>query len=324
VADPPRVSVCVPAYDAEPHIGGTLDSILGQTERDLEVVVVDDQSHDRTVELLRARDDPRLRVEVNPRNLGPVPTTNRAIEPSRGRYVKVVHADDWLEPDCLAKMAGGLDRHPSAGLAFARRAIDIVPDAGRSALWWANAHREVDRGFGELSELNSGGEMFDRWLRQGLLANWVGEPTSVLLRRATLERVGLFAPRVLGYHDVDLWARVLLVSDAVFLPEPLTHYRTGQATSLTLGLRGSDADWLQRLWVYEGLLTGRLDGWRRDWVAGLRRNERREVAKDAARMGARGPSGARRVLRDLGAYAAYRARARLGRAPALHPALPPA
>jgi hypothetical protein len=235
--------------------------------------------------------------------------------------VKIVHADDSLEPRCLEAMAGALDRHPSAGLVFAPRRILLEDGAGRGALWWANAHRELHRGFGDLAECNPGGELFDRWLRQGLLSNWVGEPTSVLLRRGTLERVGLLSPRVRGYHDVDLWARMLLVADAVFLDEPLTTYRTGQS-NLSQSLRASDADWLQRLWVYEGLLAGDVGGWRREWLAAMRRNERLEVAKDALRMGARGRAAAGLVLRDLAGYAAYRVRARLGRAPSLRAELP--
>jgi glycosyltransferase involved in cell wall biosynthesis len=324
VADPmgdkPRVSVCVPAYNSASYIEATLDSILGQTERDIEVIVVDDHSGDATLEMVRARYDERLAVHANERNLGAVPTVNRAIALSRGRYVKIVHSDDSLEADCLEKMADALDRHPSAGLVFAPRRVVLEEGSGLAALWWANANRELHRGIGEVRECNPGGELFDRWLREGFQTNWIGEPTSVMLRRSVLERVGLISPRVLGYHDVDMWIRVLLVADAAFLNEPLTSFRTG-GPSLSSVLRATNADWLERVWVYEGLLAGGLDGWRREWVLAMRRNERVEIAKDALRMAVRGHAGAARVARDLAAYAAYRVRARLGRAPALRPSL---
>jgi glycosyltransferase involved in cell wall biosynthesis len=321
VGDNPRVSVCVPAYNSEPYIESTLDSVLGQTERDIEVIVVDDRSRDATLELVRARDDERLQVHANGRNLGAVPTVNRAMALSRGRYVKILHSDDLLAEDCLEKMADALDRHPSAGLVFAPRRIIREPGSGRAALWWSNAYGELHRGFGELAECNPGGEMFDRWLREGLQLNWIGEPTSVLLRRSVLERVGLISPHVLGYHDVDMWVRVLRVADAAFLDEPLTAFRTG-GPSLSSKLRSTNADWLERLWVYEGLLAAGVEGWRREWLLAMRRNERLEVAKDAVRMATRGRAGVARVARDLGEYAAYRLRAGLGRAPALWPSLP--
>jgi glycosyltransferase involved in cell wall biosynthesis len=321
VADNPRVSVCLPAYNAEPYIEATLDSVLGQTEHDIEVIVVDDRSSDATLALIRARDDERLQVHANERNLGAVPTVNHAMALSRGRYLKIVHSDDSLEEDCLEKMADALDRHPSAGLVFAPRRVVLEEGSGRAAMWWANANRELHRGFGELAECNSGGELFDRWLRQGLQSNWIGEPTGVMLRRSTLERVGLISPRVVGYHDGDMWARVLRVADAVFLDEPLTTFRTG-GPSLSSALRATNADWLERLWVYEGLLADGLEGWRREWMLAMRRNERLEVAKDTVRMGARGRAGAELVLRDLAAYAGYRLRARIGRAPSLRPSLP--
>ncbi len=322
VGDNPRVSVCIPAYRAESHIGETLESVLAQTEPDFEVVVIDDASGDGTLEIVRGLRDERIRTESNPRNLGQAATTNRAITLSRGRLVKIVHSDDRIDPRCLEVMADALERHPSAGLAFAPRRVEIEPGAGRPALWWANANRAPHAGFGELSELNPGGELFDRWLRDGFLSNWIGEPTNVLLRRSALERVGLTSPRVLGAIDMDLWARVLRVSDAVFVDEPLSTYRTGGA-SLTSGLRATDADWLQRLWSCEGLIAVTPDSWQLRWLLALRRNERLEAAKESLRIGLRGPAGARRVARDVAAYAAYALRARLGRAPAMSPPLAP-
>jgi glycosyltransferase involved in cell wall biosynthesis len=320
VADQPRISVCVPAYNSGPYIDVTLDSVLGQSERDIEVIVVDDRSRDATLERVRARDDERLQVHANARNLGAVPTVNRALALSRGRYLKILHDDDSLEEGCLEKMADALDRHPSAGLVFAPRRVVLEPGSGLPALWWANANGELHRGWGELAECNPGGELFDRWLRQGFQTNRIGEPTSVMLRRSVVERVGLISPRVVGYHDVDMWVRVLRVADAAFLDEPLTAFRTGGA-SLSSALRVTEADWLERAWMYEGLLADGLDGWQREWVLAMRRNERVEIVKDAVRIAMRGRAGVGQVARDLAAYAAYRLRASLGRAPVLRPSL---
>jgi glycosyltransferase involved in cell wall biosynthesis len=322
VASIPRVSVCIPAYNAEPYIEALLEQVLGQSERDIEVIVVDDQSGDRTLEAVRAFDDQRLQVHRNEHNQGEARTTNRAMGLSRGRFVKIVHSDDQLDEHCLEKMADALDRHPSAGLVFARRRVVVAPGAGREALWWVNSWRELHRGFGELAELNSGEDLFDRWLRAGLHSNWVGEPTSVMMRRSVLERVGLMTPRIKGFVDVDLWARMLLVADAVFLDEMLTTYQRGQP-SVSLAVRETTADWLQRLWLLEAMLRAGVEGPRREWLLAMRRNELLETVKETFRFAARGPGPAGRAGRDLASYAGYRLRARLGRPPDLQPSLPP-
>ena len=249
-ADQPRISVCVPAYNAEPYIDATLDSVLGQSERDIEVIVVDDRSRDATLEMVRARDDERLQVHANDHNLGAVPTVNRAL----ALYPRALPEDPPLR-----RLAGGRlpgEVWPTRWTATRRPAWSspragsvLEPGSGLAALWWANANGQLHRGCGELAECNPGGELFDRWLRQGFpdqLDRRADERDASPLRRRA--RRPLLPPRrrlPRRRHVV----RVLRVADAAFLDEPPDRFRTG-GPSLSSSLRKTEADWLERAWVY--------------------------------------------------------------------------
>jgi len=106
----PAVSVVVPVYDGERHVARCVESVLGQTCQDLELILLDDGSTDGTAVVLREcalRDPDRVRVYSHP-NMGVARTRNRGIELARGEYLCFVDADDWLDPDflevCLAAM----------------------------------------------------------------------------------------------------------------------------------------------------------------------------------------------------------------------------
>jgi succinoglycan biosynthesis protein ExoO len=80
----PKVSVVVPAYNVEAYVFDAVASALAQTERRIEIVLVEDRSTDRTLELLRTIRDPRVKLLVNGRNMGLAASRNRGIAEARG------------------------------------------------------------------------------------------------------------------------------------------------------------------------------------------------------------------------------------------------
>ena len=109
----PIVSIIVPAFDAEPFIEATLASAVGQTLRDIEIIVVDDVSRDRTAEIVAAAAarDPRIRLIRQQRNGGPSAARNTGIAAARGLWIALLDADDRYEPDRLERMLACADRH---------------------------------------------------------------------------------------------------------------------------------------------------------------------------------------------------------------------
>ncbi len=243
----PTVSICVPTFNSEATIVETLRSALAQTYADFELLVVDDGSSDATVELARRARDDRLRVVACTTNLGQAGNTNRCLGLARGRLVKFLHSDDLLLPECLERMVPLFERHAALGLAFAPRRLEGASDE------WRALYGETHAGFDDLREVNAGDRLLGQWVRAGLPHNWVGEPTSVMMRRACFERIGGLNPHLRQDVDMELWLRTLAFFDVGFVDAPLSVYRREGGDSVTATNLSGGRAWLDRLWMLEGL-----------------------------------------------------------------------
>ncbi|MEZ5988061.1 MAG: glycosyltransferase family 2 protein [Planctomycetota bacterium] len=115
-ADGPTLSFAIPVRNGEDRLPRLLDSLLGQDFTDLEVVIADNRSDDGTQALCEryADADPRVRYFRNPEDIGQVANFNRVLELSRGRYVRWIGVDDWLEPGYASACVAELEAHPEA------------------------------------------------------------------------------------------------------------------------------------------------------------------------------------------------------------------
>jgi glycosyltransferase involved in cell wall biosynthesis len=214
----PSVSVCIPVYNGERYLAETIGSVLRQTHRDLELVVLDNNSVDGTGRLGRAFDDPRVRVEHNPTTL-PLPENwNRAVELCRAPLVKLLCADDLLHARCLEVQVPLLQADPALALAAGRR--NMVDEYGRVI-----APR---RGLPGLIGTRSGSEVGRRVVRNG--ANPIGEPGGVLFRRNHFLAVGGFRGEHDLIMDLDLWMRLLSRGGFVGHRETVAAFRIGGAS----------------------------------------------------------------------------------------------
>jgi glycosyltransferase involved in cell wall biosynthesis len=121
----PLVSVVTPVYNGADYVAECIESVLKQTYENWEYVIVDNCSTDGTVEIARnyeARDS-RIRVVTTNTFVGVVESGNRSLREISGdsKYTKVLHADDWLFPECLERMVGLSERNPSVGVVSAYR-----------------------------------------------------------------------------------------------------------------------------------------------------------------------------------------------------------
>lgn len=110
---PPTVSVLMSVYSAERYVEQAIRSVLGQTFRDLEMIVVDDGSTDGSIAIVErlAREDARIRFWARP-NKGIPATANEMIAQARGRYISLMDHDDVMLPDCIATEVAYLDANP--------------------------------------------------------------------------------------------------------------------------------------------------------------------------------------------------------------------
>src|SRR5574340_695015 len=122
----PTVSVVVPAYNAAAFLRRAIDSVLGQTAVDLELLVVDDGSTDATLQLLAGYGE---RLQAIPQvNAGPAGARNRGLALARGRYIAFLDADDWWLPEKLGRQVALLDSRPEIG--FCSTGTRVVHAAG--------------------------------------------------------------------------------------------------------------------------------------------------------------------------------------------------
>ncbi|HYB40791.1 MAG TPA: glycosyltransferase family A protein, partial [Candidatus Methylomirabilis sp.] len=122
---PPRVSVGVPVFNGDRFLRAALDSILGQTFQDYEIIISDNASEDGTEEICRdyATRDPRVRYSRLSTNLGANPNFNRVVELSRGTYFKLANADDLCNPDLLARCVAVLDGQREVVLCYGQTTL---------------------------------------------------------------------------------------------------------------------------------------------------------------------------------------------------------
>lgn len=121
----PLVSVVTPVYNGEKYLAECIESVLAQTYQNWEYIIVNNRSTDRSEEIARhyAAQDSRIRVHTNEQFLALMPNWNHALRQisPESKYCKVVHADDWLFPECLARMVEVAEAHPSVGIVSAYR-----------------------------------------------------------------------------------------------------------------------------------------------------------------------------------------------------------
>ncbi len=196
---PPRVSVLMGVHNGMPWVRAATESILAQTEGDLELIVIDDGSTDATPEILERVSDPRLRVERQKR-MGLTRSLNRALALATAPLVARLDADDLALPERLARQRAFLDAHPDVGL------------LGTGA-------REVDAEGREVGLIRPPAD--DAAIRRALIRRNPFVHSSVMIRRAVLARVGGYDETLPVAQDYDLWLRLGGITRLANLPEPL-------------------------------------------------------------------------------------------------------
>jgi len=123
----PLVSVLMTSYNREKYIAEAIESVIASTYQNWELIIVDDQSKDRTVEIARQYEskDPRINVYINEKNLGDYPNRNKAASYAKGKYLKYVDADDMIYPYGLEQLVHYMEQFPEAGYGLCSLEQDV-------------------------------------------------------------------------------------------------------------------------------------------------------------------------------------------------------
>jgi glycosyltransferase involved in cell wall biosynthesis len=238
----PRVTVIIPAYDAETHLPQALDSIVAQIYPDWEAVVVDDASTDRTAEIAGSY-GPRIRLVKLPTNEGPAAARNIAISYSTGELVAFLDSDDYWLPSYLKHQVGLYDTRRTDGTDVGIVACDarVLRPSGFLP------HTYLDH-------IHFGGEVTVSSL---LESNPIY--ASALAPLHVLDEAGGFCAELPVAEDYDLWLRVVELGYSVVVSRaPLAVYRMReQSLSANPGPMARGGQAVLRRALERGNLTAR-------------------------------------------------------------------
>lgn len=206
----PRFSIIVPLYNKAPYVRKALDSIVSQTFKDWECIIVDDGSTDESLQIVEdhireTMSDERLAIRViHQANAGVAAARNNGVKASHGEYVCFLDADDWWEPTFLEEMDSLISEYPDAGI-YASNYIYYKPGKTHVAL-------NLSRGYINYPEAYA--------------KNLVMPVTSITtcMPRRVFDEMGGFPLGIKLGEDFLLWAKTALHYSIAFCKKPLAYY----------------------------------------------------------------------------------------------------
>ena len=207
----PRVSVIVPVYNRAAAVRAAAASVLGQTYRDFELILVDDGSTDGSGavadELAAAH--PSLARAVHQPNAGAAAARNRGIALSRGEYICFLDSDDEWLPEKLAVQVESMDRHPEVALSYVWA---LIVDSQGSTL-------------GQMAS-KAGRNTY----RKLFYLNPIAPTSGTMVRAGVLREVGVFDTDLRTREDLDLWLRIAARFGVAEVPKILVRWRSGEGS----------------------------------------------------------------------------------------------
>lgn len=199
----PLVSVLMTTYNREKYLAQAIESVLASTYENFELLVVDDQSKDKSLEIAReyAAKDARVKSILNEKNLGDYPNRNKAAQLAKGKYLKYVDADDAIYPRGLEVLVEGMEKFPEAGFGLS----SLPQDSERMYPFLLQPADAYKRHYFEK-------QLFHK------------APLSAIIRKDAFEAVGGFSGRrFLG--DFEMWHVLAAKYPVVLMQQGVVWYR---------------------------------------------------------------------------------------------------
>jgi glycosyltransferase involved in cell wall biosynthesis len=206
----PLVSVLMTVYNREKYIGEAIDSIIHSSYQNWELIIVDDKSKDKSMQIAwaYAEKDSRIKVYENESNLGDYPNRNKAASHAKGEYLKYVDADDKIYPHGLEVMVEMMEKFPDAGFGL----CSVAPDKEQMYPKMLNPQEAY----------------LTHYFHEGIFDR---APLSAIIKRSAFNKVGGFRnKRMVG--DFEMWHRLSLSFSVVIMPQGIVWYRKHDAQEM--------------------------------------------------------------------------------------------
>ena len=223
------VSVIVPSYNYAQYIKKRMDSLIKQTYRDIEILVIDDCSSDNSVQVLREYEShPRVRLVICEQNGGWAAVNNQGVEISSGEFILFAQCDDDCDPHMIERLVDAMRINPTAGIAFCRSLLvgednQMLGDdfAGRETSFRTRCAKDT---------LISGSEMSRFLLHSCVIPNL----SAMLIRRGCFSSVGNFTSSYRVCGDWEWFFKIASRYDVAYIAEPLNRFRQHDNTIRSL------------------------------------------------------------------------------------------
>ncbi|NOJ73713.1 glycosyltransferase [Paenibacillus alvei] len=210
----PIVSIIIPSYNHGKYIGQAIESVLNQTYKDFELIIVDDCSPDNSVDIIKQYSDNRIKLFVNEKNEGAVYTTNRAIKLTSGKYIALLNSDDLWESNKLEMQVNFIESNQDIDAVFSNAKFinESQKELKKIEYFWADVFEKDNRTSAE-------------WLRYFFFNfNCLCHP-SILIKREIYDRTNLYDPSLRQLPDFKMWVNLLKSINIHVLPEKMVIFR---------------------------------------------------------------------------------------------------
>ena len=210
-----KIAVIIPCYNYSKYLQKTIESVLNQNYKDLEIVAIDDGSTDGTRKILESY-LPKIRILSHPNNanLGAATSLNLGITETKSELITFLDSDDIWYPNKIEEQVKIFQKCSDVGLVYTNGYV-------------------IDESDNILYKLFPDGFREENISRKILLKCYIRTPSSVMVKREAFEKIGLFRPYLRNGQDHDMWIRMNEVTNFYYLPHLLIAYRKhpGQISS---------------------------------------------------------------------------------------------
>lgn len=202
----PKVSIVIPTYNRVDFLPKAVQSVLNQTYRDWEMIIVDDGSIDNTEEVANGYKESRIRYIAHKYNLGISASRNTGIKNSRGEYIAFLDSDDEWFPEKISRQMNIFQKEDSKCGVVCTGGYKIKGNQIMSIMSIKSIPINLD-------------SFYERFLFENFI--WI---SSVLVKKECFEKVGLFDENLKSCEDWDMWIRIAKYYQFIFLETPLIKY----------------------------------------------------------------------------------------------------
>lgn len=212
-----KISVCIPVYNGSAYIKQTITSVLSQSIKDFELVIVDNASTDNTCEIVNGFKDSRIRLIKNSINLGMIGNWNKCVEKANGEYIQILCADDMIYSTCLEEKYNILFNNKEIMMVVS--ASDVVDGKNKTLF-----RRKV---FSHDKVVD--GKKFALWSFR--TKNLYGEPSCVMFRKKDFIKIGGFPANIVYGPDWAFWICLGCRGNIAYLSKAMSAFRIEVGTT---------------------------------------------------------------------------------------------